>query len=182
MSERESRTQTPGQYSQATNEPGLRIVPSTMDDRRAIYDVLLNSGVFGQSDAEVVDGMFVEAFTGPSDDNYRFLSCWEGSRLVGFACYGSESMTQGTWDLFWICVSGQLRRRGAGRALLNDVQQRAAQERVRLIVIYTSSTEKYTAARRLYESLGFERVAVVPDYYNNGDDLFIYTKSMTRKE
>jgi ribosomal protein S18 acetylase RimI-like enzyme len=160
----------------------LRVLPSTPEDRRGIYDILLYSGVFGRSDAECVDQMFSEAFTKPSDDNYRFLSCWEGSELVGFACYGREALTQGTWDLFWVCVSGAARRKGAGRALLSEVQRHAEREHVRLVVIYTSSTEKYTAARRLYESLGFTRTAVIPDYYAASDDLYIYTKHLTRKE
>ena len=113
----------------------LRTTPSTPEDRQGIYDILLNSGTFGRADAECVDQMFGEALARPGDDNYCFLSCWEDQQLAGFACYGRESLTQGTWDLFWICVSGATRRKGAGRALLADVQQRAAQERVRLIVI-----------------------------------------------
>jgi ribosomal protein S18 acetylase RimI-like enzyme len=154
-------------------------------------------GIFSRSDADCVDQMFGEAYSKPGEDNYRFLSCWEdestsmpignrqtlvNSTMLGFACYGRESLTQGAWDLFWICVSGAARRKGAGRALLAEVQHRAAQERVRLIVIYTSSTDKYAAARGLYESLGFTRTAVVPDYYADGDDLIIYTKRITRKE
>ena len=175
----------------------LRVVPSTLDDRRAIYDILLYSGIFSRSDADCVDQMFGEAYARPSEDNYRFLSCWEdeltspstpigerqspvNSTMLGFACYGRESLTQDTWDLFWICVSSAARRKGAGRALLTEVQHRAAQERVRLIVIYTSSTEKYAAARGLYESLGFTRTAVVPEYYADADDLFIYTKYTKR--
>ena len=161
---------------------GLRIVPSTIDDRRRIYDVLLHSGVFGRSDADTVDEMFVEAFVKPSAENYQFLSCWDGTELVGFACYGHESLTHGTWDLFWICVSGVKQRKGAGRALMSEVQHRAVQERVRLMVIYTSSTAKYAAARGLYESQGFLRTAVVPDYYADGDDLYVYTKRITGKE
>lgn len=181
---------------------GLRVMPSIEDDRRGIFDILLNSGIFNRGDAECVDGMFSEAFSRPGDDNYRFLSCWEdgdwpgefderttsgdlvrnGSRLAGFACYGREALTQGTWDLFWVCVSSAARRKGAGRALLADVLQRAQQERVRLIVIYTSSTDRYAPARRLYESMGFVRTATVPNYYAENDDLFIYTQRLASKE
>src|SRR5450759_2043040 len=104
-----SRTNTAIQQDQ--HAPGLRVLPSTLEDRRGIYNILLDSGVFGRSDAECVDQMFGEAFTKPSDDNYRFLSCWEGTELVGFACYGREALTQGTWDIFWACVSGAARRK-----------------------------------------------------------------------
>jgi ribosomal protein S18 acetylase RimI-like enzyme len=160
----------------------LSVESTTLDDRRGIYDILLTSGIFNQSDAECVDQMFGEAFTKPGDDNYRFISCREGDRLVGFVCYGRESLTHGTWDLFWVCVSSSARRQGAGRALLADVQRHAALEHVRLIVIYTSSTDKYGPARRLYESMGFTRTAVVSGYYAENDDLFIYTQRLARKE
>jgi len=157
----------------------LSVTPSTLDDRPGIYNILLNSGIFNQSDAECVDQMFGEAISKASDDNYQFISCREGDQLVGFACFGRESLTQGTWDLFWVCVSSTARRKGAGRAMLAEVQQRATREHVRLIVIYTSSTDKYAAARRLYESIGFTRTALVPDYYADNDDLFIYTQRLT---
>ncbi len=165
----------------------LRIEPSSPDDRRGIYDLLLHSGTFNRSDAECVDGMFGEAFSRPGDDNYRFLSCWEEDssrepKLAGFACYGREALTQGTWDLFWVCVAGDARRKGAGRALLADVLRRAQEEHVRQMVIYTSSTERYAPARRLYESMGFVRTATVSDYYAENDDLYIYTRRLASKE
>jgi hypothetical protein len=107
----------------------LSVESTTLDDRRGIYDILLTSGIFNQSDAECVDQMFGEAFTKPG-----------------------------------------------------DVQRHAALEHVRLIVIYTSSTDKYGPARRLYESMGFTRTAVVSGYYAENDDLFIYTQRLARKE
>ena len=160
----------------------LRVVPSTPEDRAGIYEILVTSGIFNRSDAECVDQMFTEALTRPGDDNYHFLSCWEGDQMAGFACCGREALTHGTWDLFWLCVSSQARRRGAGRVLLDEAQQLAATEHARQMVIYTSSTERYTPARALYESAGFTRAAMVPDYYAESDDLFIYTKRLARKE
>lgn len=160
----------------------LQVLPSTYADRSRIRDILLGSGIFNQLDAETVDEMFLEAYQRPSDDNYQFLSCWNGSQLAGFACYGRESLTQGTWDLFWICVSSAARRMGVGSALLREVMRCAAQEQVRLMVIYTSSTDKYAPARALYESHGFERAALISDYYAAGDDLLIYTQRISREE
>ena len=160
----------------------LRVTPSTPDDRRGIYNLILNSGIFGQADADCVDGMFTEAMSKPSEDGYRFLSCWSGmptpNQLIGFACVGRESLTKGTWDLFWICVDRVARGCGAGRALMDEAQRLAISEGGRLMVIYTSSTEPYTAARLLYESQHFAPAAVVSDYYAEGDDLRIYTKRL----
>lgn len=161
----------------------LWVEPSRPEDRRGITDLILASGIFGRGDADCVDGMFADAMNRPSEDGYRFVSCWEGgagapARLIGFACTGREALTRGTWDLFWVCVEPASRGKGAGRALLAEVQRLAAADRARLMVIYTSSTGPYAPARRLYESQGFARAAVIPEYYAAGDDLFIYTKRL----
>lgn len=154
------------------------VQPSTFDDRAAIYDILMRSEIFGRTDAECVDEMFLETWEAPKVDNYRWLSCWSEGEMVGFACYGTESLTHDTWDLFWICVLPETRGKGAGRALMAEVEARAQEANGRVMVIYTSSTPKYAPARRLYERAGFVRVAVVPDYYNDGDDLNIYLKRL----
>ncbi len=157
----------------------FEVRPSNFDDRQAIYDVLMRSEVFGRADAECVDAMFLETWQSPPrEDSYRWLSCWHDGRMIGFACYGPESLTDRTWDLFWICVSSEARGRGAGQALIAAAESQARQAGGRLMVIYTSSTPKYAPARRLYERAGFARVAVVPDYYAEGDDLNIYWKRL----
>lgn len=48
----------------------------------------------------------------------------------------------------------------------------------RLLLIETSGTATYTLARRLYETSGYCREAVVHDFYALGDDLVIYAKAL----
>ncbi|MDW8352577.1 MAG: GNAT family N-acetyltransferase [Anaerolineae bacterium] len=170
---------TPMLYTVADRSARIEVHPSTFDDRQAIYDILIGSGIFNQSDAECVDEMFLETWRAPMrDDRYRWLSCrWDG-RTVGFACYGPESLTDRTWDLFWICVLPEARGRGVGRTLLTEAETQSRRAGGRLMVIYTSSAPKYAPARRLYESAGFTCVAVVPDYYAEGDHLNIYWKRL----
>jgi ribosomal protein S18 acetylase RimI-like enzyme len=164
----------------SVNKSGMTVRASAYDDRADIYDILLCSGTFGRSDAECVDEMFVETWTKRRNDpdNYRWLSCWIGERMVGFACYGTESLTQDTWDLFWVCVRPEARGQKAGQMLMAEAEAQACAANGRVMVIYTSSTDKYAPARRLYERAGFSRTAVVPDYYSDGDDLNIYWKRL----
>jgi len=165
-----------------------RVRPATPEDRAAIYDVLMTSGVFGRVDAACVDEMFVgtwAALQANADaDTYHWLIA-EGpddaatsATVIGFACYGTESLTQGTWDLFWVCVRPEARGMGAGRALLQDSVAGARAKGARMMVIYTSSTAPYGAARAVYEACGFSRAAVVSNYYDDGDDLHIYLRRL----
>ncbi len=167
---------------QSRTNGAVDVRASTYEDRTAIYDILMHSGIFGHSDAECVDEMFVETWTKRQNDpdNYRWLSCWADGRIVGFACYGTESLTQDTWDLFWVCVLPQARGKGVGQTLMAEAEAQARAANGRVMVIYTSSTEKYAPARRLYERAGFTCAAVIPDYYSDGDDLNIYWKRLRR--
>lgn len=158
------------------NEPIVR--SSTAADRAGIRAILLHSGLFGPGDADCVEEMFGHALAKPTPDNYRFLSGWLDGSMSGFACYGWEALTHGTWGLFWVCTLPEARGRGLGSALLREAVRVATAEGGRLMVIYTSSTAPYAPARRLYESQNFSRAAVIPEYYNRGDDLFIYLRAL----
>jgi ribosomal protein S18 acetylase RimI-like enzyme len=152
--------------------------PMQMDDRASVWDILMTSGVFGETDAVCVDEMIMETWDTPRVDGYKWLACCQDERMIGFACYGTESLTQDTWDLFWICVRPEARGNGAGRALMAEVEAQVRAANGRVMVIYTSSTPTYAPARRLYEGAGFTRQAIVPDYYRDGDDLNIYWKRL----
>lgn len=158
---------------------GIMVRDAQWQDRDAIRDILLTSGIFGQTDADCVDEMFVETREKPRSDGYRWLCCCDSEHaVIGFACYGTESLTQDTWDLFWICVRPQARGAGAGRALISEAVARAQQENGRLMVIYTSSTATYAPARALYAAAGFAQNATIPDYYSDGDSLQIYWRRL----
>lgn len=157
----------------------LRVQPSRIEDRDAIRDIVLRSDIFNTRDAECVEEMFIETWQRPREDNYRWLSCWQDQVLVGFACFGPESLTDATWDLFWICVRPPARGQGVGSALLSAATAQAADAGGRVMVIYTSSTPTYAPARRLYESQGFTHVATVPHYYRDNDHLCIYWKRLS---
>jgi ribosomal protein S18 acetylase RimI-like enzyme len=156
----------------------VEVRPMALEDRASVWDIIMTSGVFGESDAVCVDEMILETWDAPKVDSYRWLGCWDGGRMAGFACYGTESLTQDTWDLFWICVRPEARGKGAGQALLAEAEAQARAANGRVMVIYTSSTSTYAPARRLYEGAGFTRQAVVADYYRDGDDLNIYSKRL----
>jgi D-alanine-D-alanine ligase len=155
-----------------------QVLPSTVADRPVIREILLQSGLFHVSDAHCVDEMFAQALAKPTPENYRFLSGWLDGTLAGFACYGWESLTQGTWDLFWVCTLPSARRRGLGAALVSQAVRVATAEGGRLMVVYTSSTPAYAPARKLYEAQQFICTATVPEYYNTGDDLQIYSRRL----
>lgn len=98
--------------------------------------------------------------------------------MLGYACFGPHPLTQGTFDLYWIAVDPTVRGRGIGRALLSQVEAEIQARAGRLLLIETSGTPAYTAARRLYETCGYPCEAIVHDFYAPGDDLLIFSKHL----
>ncbi|OGO71002.1 MAG: GNAT family N-acetyltransferase [Chloroflexi bacterium RBG_19FT_COMBO_62_14] len=97
-------------------------------------------------------------------------------QVVGFACYGPTPLTEGTFDLYWICVDREFGRRGIGRALMERVEREVRRLGGRMIVLDTSGRAAYEPTRAFYRSVGFTPTATVPDFYEIGDDLVIFSR------
>jgi len=112
--------------------------------------------------------------------DYTFLSCEDGNRVVGFACYGPTPLTEATFSLYWMCVDRDYRKHGVGSLLLADIEDRVRQHGGALLLAETSSQPAYMPARRFYSAHGFHRVARIHDFYAEGDDLLVYSKRCLR--
>ena len=86
-----------------------------------------------------------------------------------------SALTSGTYDLFWIAVDPSARRLGAGKTLMRATEAEVQKRGGRLIVVETSGMDKYESTRAFYIGAGYEKEAVIRDFYKVGDDLVIYT-------
>lgn len=110
---------------------------------------------------------------------YTFLIYRDGDQVLGYACFGPHPLTQGTFDLYWIAVDPAARQRGIGRALLSRVETEIRALAGRLLLIETSGTPDYAAARGFYTACGYDQEAVIRHFYAPGDDLFIFGKRLS---
>jgi ribosomal protein S18 acetylase RimI-like enzyme len=85
-------------------------------------------------------------------------------------------MTDRTWYLYWIAVGKQTQARGIGGELLKFVEEEIRRHQGRMLLIETSSLEHYDLTRRFYLKHDYDRVASVPDYYAEGDDMVVFRK------
>jgi len=100
----------------------------------------------------------------------------DGDDVLGYVCYGPHPLTDGVFDLYWIAVDPAAQGRGVGRALMREVEAGVALRNGRLLLVETSGSPEYQAARRFYESCGYRYQAVIHDFYEPGDDLIIFGK------
>ncbi len=102
----------------------------------------------------------------------------EDDVVLGYVCFGPHSLTEGTFDIYWIAVSPRAHHRGIGRELLHQAEEEIAFKGGRKVLIETSSSPLFSPARTLYEHCGYQVEAVVHDFYQDGDDLLIFSKRL----
>lgn len=146
-------------------------------DKAQIHDITARAGVFNQEEVDSVPAMFDEYLQyGTEGDGYNFLVYREGGQVLGYAIFGYRDLTDGVYDLYWIAVDPNARRKGVGRALLVACEEEVRKRGGRIIIAETSGTDEYAPTREFYVRTGYVNEATIRDFYKPGDDLKIYVK------
>ena len=153
---------------------GARLRPLRAEDRPTIAELLAAFGAFSADEIAVA----LELIDEGECDDYRFQVAEAEGVVAGYACYGPAASTDGSWDLYWIAVAPDRRRRGIGRALLVAAEAAVAAGGGRTVVIETASKPSYEGTRRFYEENGYAQIARVPGFYAEDDDKLTYSKRL----
>ena len=152
------------------------------DDRSPLAELLAATNEFTPDEVEVALELIDTALAGSAD--YEVLVAESEDprlRVAGYVCFGATSMTEGTFDLYWIAVRPSLKGKGVGRALAAAMEDELAKRGGRLVRVETESGASYDATRAFYDALGYERAAVFADFYRDGTDLVTYRRRLTRR-
>ena len=157
----------------------MRIRPMSRSDRPAVKATLGGVGVFSDEEVATACELIDTYLDDPGQKEYIIDVCeGQDGEVLGYVCWGKKPLTEGVYDLYWVAVSPSRHRRGVGAALMRHVEARILDRGGRMLLIETSSTGPYDAARALYERMGCSLVARVPDFYRVGDDLELYCKRL----
>jgi GNAT superfamily N-acetyltransferase len=155
------------------------IRPTQPEDAKSILHLAEVEPVFSEEESGTVAELLDAYLTQEDHDGYYFLSALDEGRLLGFACYGPTPLTQGTFDLYWIAVSAAAKGQGVGRALMARVEDEVRALGGRMIKLDTSGRAEYAPTRAFYHRIGYTHSATVPDFYAPGDDLVIFSHSLS---
>ena len=108
---------------------------------------------------------------------HRCVTAEEDGQVLGFAYFAPAAMTDRTWYLWWIVVRQDLQARGIGSALLKYVEQEIADLHGRVLFVETGSLPHYELTRNFYIKHGYERHALLKDYYAEGDSMVVFRKA-----
>ena len=162
----------------AASEHQLVVRPLAPRERAGVADILRATGVFRDAEIEVGLEVLDSYFANPGQDYVALGAFTRDDVLQGYVCYGPTPATVGTWDLYWIAVSPSAQGRGVGTTLIQEVEGRLARMHARLVIVETSGTPPYAPTRAFYRARGYDEVARVPDFYDEGDDRVILARRM----
>jgi len=158
------------------------IRPTVPGDTPRILELTAGTGLFRPEDVDtlrdILDAYHAEG-EGEDEGNHTAATYELDGRVVGYVYYAdSAALADRTWYLWWIAVDKGLQGRGVGRELLQYAEADARRRGARLMLIETSGVPAYEPTRRFYLKNGYDREAVIRDYYRDGDDLVVFRKRL----
>lgn len=100
-----------------------------------------------------------------------FWTAWEDATLLGCAALKELSPIQG--EVKSMRTPTSLRRRGAGRALLDHILQVSRGRRYQELFLETGRHPAFAPAQTLYRSVGFKECGPFGSYKENGNSVFM---------
>lgn len=127
--------------------------------------------------SEYLDEMTSEYFSGDSQEIW-IVAENEKVGIVAVAFCSQERMTEGTWNLLMIAVRPDCQGIGVGKAMMQHIESQVKHQDARILLVETSGLPEYEKTREFYPKCGYKQVAVIPDYYEDGDDKVVFWRAL----
>jgi ribosomal protein S18 acetylase RimI-like enzyme len=147
----------------------------TAEDKPQLMELLTATPEFEPAEVPVAEDV-IDAYLNRPGVDYHILVAEELSRIIGYICFGQTPLTQSTWDIYWMAVTGERRGRGIGAALLRRAEEQIRRDGGKLALIETSSKPNYLPTRRFYLKNGYKKVSRIADFYAPGDHRITFEK------
>jgi ribosomal protein S18 acetylase RimI-like enzyme len=155
------------------------IRPTLPADTPLLLTLAEGTGVFKPHEIVALREVLDDYHATMRAQGHRSVTDEEHGQIVGFAYFAPAAMTDRTWYLYWIAVTKAVQARGVGSRLLHHAEREIAAAQGRVLFIETSSLPHYELTRRFYHKHGYEREAVLRDFYAAGDDMVVFRKQLT---
>lgn len=166
--------------SEATSTP-VTIRPGHDGDTTAIRSLALDSAMFAADEMTAFDELLGGYLDGSLAEHRWIVAEDAAGRVTGAAYYAPEPFADRVWNLYFLAVHQHQRDAGIGGSLVRQVEhalRHAGEHTARVLIVETSSTDRYAAARHLYEREGFDREARVRQFYGPDDHKIVFWKSL----
>jgi ribosomal protein S18 acetylase RimI-like enzyme len=163
----------------ARSEPSVPTLRAggRVTDRPAVEAITRSSGYFSDEEVAIALEVFDDSLTKPEME-YHFIFAEIGATVAGYVCYGPIEQTESSFDLYWVAVDASIRNAGIGSLLMAGAERAAASMGCERMYVETAGRVQYAPTRAFYERIGYQRAAVLEDFYAAGDAKVIYAKKL----
>jgi ribosomal protein S18 acetylase RimI-like enzyme len=154
------------------------IRPTIPSDQYPLIDLARGTGVFKPLEIDALEEVLNDYHATNHAHGHRSITYEHEGSVIGFAYFAPAAMTDHTWYLYWIAVDQQTQARGVGSQLLRFAEDDIRQRQGRILLIETSSLPHYELTRKFYLKHQYERLAMISDYYADGDDMVVFRKRL----
>ena len=156
--------------------PSIR--PTVPEETDALVALAQGTGVFKPIEVTALREVLDDYHAFNRGHGHRAITLEREGKVLGFAYYAPDVMTDRTWSLWWIAVDRACHTRGLGAELLRYLEDDLRKAGVRILFIDTASLPSYEPTRRFYLKHGYEITGVLKDYYADGDDKVVFRKHL----
>lgn len=89
-----------------------------------------------------------------------------------------EKLTDGTYNLLAIGVSKRAQRNGLATAMMQYIEELLKRMGGRILIVETSSDDAQMGARKFYQKIGYTQMAVITDFWKDGEDKIVFWKRL----
>jgi putative acetyltransferase len=147
----------------------MNVVKADFDDPRIVALLQLHvSTAAAQTAPGSAHALKIDDLRSP---DIEFWAAWDGEDLLGFAALKELSLEYG--EIKSMHVAQSQRRKGAGRALLDHLIQRAYSKNMRRLSLETGSWDYFGPAQALYRSCGFVKCKPFGAYNPDRNSVFM---------
>jgi putative acetyltransferase len=153
------------------NEPAAPMRIEIDDLSRPEIHALLNEhlqSMYELSPPESVHALDLEKLRKPG---ITFWTAWDGSLLLG--CGALKELDRRHGEVKSMRTPNELRRRGAGRAILAHIIEVARSRAYERLSLETGSMEAFKPAQQLYENSGFTYCGPFSEYVEDPNSVFM---------
>ncbi len=147
------------------------ILPSDLTKLKVILDQV---GLFP---AEMLDDMIDPFFSDTNSDVYWHTYEHCGEPIALLFCE-KERITESTWNILAIAVKPTFQSQGIGELMMKNIEQALRTNNQSTLIVETSSLPEYERTRKFYDRIGYDREAVIRDFYSPGDNKVVFWKTL----
>ncbi|ANQ52151.1 GNAT family N-acetyltransferase [Flammeovirga sp. MY04] len=127
--------------------------------------------------SEYLEDMISDYLNNSNSDDIWFTKVIDGEAISLGYC-SLEKFTNSTYNLLAIGVRKDFQSKSHGKEMVSFIENYLIEKEKRILIVETSGSAGFDSVRLFYEGLGYNKEAVIRDFWEEGDDKVIYWKKL----